>query len=208
MSIKDKFIRDLIDELNDVNERQLIYNNKTPIDVCYIVSVIDQQIENCEEFINDILKNKYYINGYDEDTSGGYTNGRIRVLVEKPDEEKESEYMMDAYYDYCYYIDFLLDERYWGYCECSPKDEDYNEQHKCCGNGCDWVAPAFSVTKSIGLVSGKWNGQERDYWEYEEKFKANEQNKNAEVEKYEKEENRKRIENQIKDLQEKLKEFN
>ena len=30
MSIKEKFIRDLIDKLNDINERDRMYHNKRP----------------------------------------------------------------------------------------------------------------------------------------------------------------------------------
>lgn len=204
MSIKEEFINNLIEELNDVNERQLIYNGKNPIDVCYIVSVIEQNIGAYEDFLNDILNHTYCINGYDEDASGGYTNGKVRILIEKPDEEKESEYMMDAYYDYCYYIEFLDDERSWGYCQCTSDDTGYNPKYHCCGNGCDWTAPAFKLTKEISMGGSAWRGSESDYWEYKEKFESNEQNKNDEVEKYQKERDKKYLENQIKELQDKL----
>lgn len=207
MSVKDKFIKDLIAELNDINERQLIYYDKRPIDVCYMVSVIDQQLEKCKEFLEDITENTYNINGYDEDISGGYTNGKIRILIEKPDSEKESEYMFDAYYDYCYYIEFVEDERNWGYCQCTPSDSSYNEKHGCCGSGCDWHAPAFRLEKSISLSGGKWIGQECDYWKYENKFNDNEQNKNDEVEKYQLEQKRKSIQNRIAELKKELEEL-
>jgi hypothetical protein len=118
MDIKEKFIKNLINELNDINERQL--KEDSQIDVCWLVSAVDQQIDECKEFMNTISKYQYHINGYEEDHSQGYTNGKIRILIEKPDEEKESDYMMDAYYDYCYYIEFRDDERMWGYCECAP----------------------------------------------------------------------------------------
>ena len=206
MNIKEQFIKELINELNDVNERQLVYNDKTPIDVCYVVSVIDQQIEKCTEFMEDISKHTYYINGYDEDTSQGYTNGRIRVLIEKPEDEKESHYMVDAYHNYCYYIEFVYDERSWGYCECTPEDKYYNPKHGCCGMGCDWYAPAFRIEKSISLGYGKWEGQAKDYWEYQEKFYTNEQNKNEEVEKHQKEQRIKSLEEQIHRLQKELSE--
>lgn len=204
MSIKEKFIRDLINELNDINERELIYHDKNPLDICYIVSVIDQQIENCKDFMENISKNKYYINGYDEDHSQGYTQGRIRILIEKLDEEKESEYMFDAYYDYCYYIEFLYDERLWGYCQCTSDMPGYNKEHDCCGNGCDWTAPAFRIEKSISLGGGKWRGSESDYWKYEEQFNQNEENKNKEVKEYEKKKQKEYLEKQIEELQEKL----
>lgn len=200
MSIKEKFIKDLISELNDANERQLDYENKRTIDVCYVVSVIDQQLEDCKEFLEDITKNAYHINGYDEDTSGGYTNGKIRILIEKPDSEKESNYMVDAYYDYCYYIEFTKDERSWGYCQCSSGDIGYNADHDCCGSGCDWTAPSFNIEKSICLGGGMWNGQAKDYWKYKDKFNLNEQNKNNEVEKFKLKQRKESLQNQIAEL--------
>lgn len=205
---KKEFINNLVKELNDVNERQLVYNGKDPLDVPYLVSVVEQNIDQCKEFIEDISKNRYYINGYEEDNSEGYTNGKIRILIEKPDEEKESEYMVDAYHDYCYYIEFLYDERMWGYCQCSPEDEGYNEKHKCCGHGCDWTAPAISITKEINSGYYKWQGDEADYWTYKEEFLTNEQNKNEEVEKYKKEQEKESIRRQIASLQSKLDELN
>ena len=129
MSIKEKFIRDLIDELNDINENRITYENKRPIDVCRVVSVIDQQLENCKEFIEDITEHTYHINRYEE--SHGFTYPKIRILIEKNDSEKNPNYV--EYYDthnYCYYIEFTNDERYSGYCECTPNDSGYNEERK------------------------------------------------------------------------------
>jgi len=184
LSTKDQFIQNLINTLNNENKNR-IYHDKKPLNIPYIVSVIDQQIENCKEFLDDITKHTYDINSYDEDYSGGYTNGKITILIEKPkDKEEESEYINNAYYNHCYHIEFLHDERHWGYCECTPKDEGYNENYRCCGMGCDWNSPAFSIKKVISLGNYSWEGQEKDYWEYKEKFEANEKNINEEVEKY------------------------
>ena len=112
--------------------------------------------------------------------------------------------MVDAFYNYCYYIEFLYDQRDWGYCDCSPNDSQYNARHSCCGMGCDWTAPAFSLTKEIGLHHASWNGYERDYWEYEEKFNENESNKNKLVEEYRKEMKKKAIMSEIKRLESQL----
>jgi len=203
-NIKEKFIQALIDELNDVNKKERIYHNKPPLNVCFMVSVVDQHIDKYKEFMEELTKNRWCINGYEEDNSGGYTNGKIRILIEKPEEEKESDYLIDAFENYCYYIEFRYDERYWGYCECTPKDEGYNEKHKCCGNGCDWKAPSFYLTKEINLGGYSWEGLERDYWEYEEKFYQKEENKNKEVEEYNKQKKINSLKEQIKELQDEL----
>jgi len=206
MNIKEKFIRDLIDELNKENE-QRIDNNKNPINICYVVSVVEQQLDNCKDFLDDITEHTYYINGFEKDPEDYYTNGKVRILIEKPDLEKESQYMVDAFYDYCYYIEFTEDERNWGYCQCSPNNPDYNEKHDCCGHGCDWTAPAFRLEKVISLGSGKWDGDASDYWEYEDNFKSREENKNNKVEEYKKEQQRKSLQNQIAELKKELEEL-
>lgn len=205
--MKDKFIRALINELNDVNERERAYHNKPLLDVCFIVSVIDQQIENCKEFMDELKLDRWHINGYDEDFSGGYTNGKIRILIEKPEEEKESDLMVDSFEDYCYYLEFTHDDRHWGYCQCLPDDNGFNEKYNCCGNGCDWSAPSFTIYKEIYLGGGTWKGNESDYWKYEEQFNRNSENKNEEVEQYKKQQEKERIEKQIKELQLKLEEL-
>jgi len=192
--VKEKFIQELIKELNYENNRR-IDSDKKPLDVCYMVSVVDQQIENYQEFMHDLQTKNWLINGYDEDTTGGYTNGRIRILIEKTEEEYE---------DYCYYIEFLYDERYWGYCECNADDEGYDKEHDCCGIDCDWVAPAFIITKEINMGYSTWKGQQRDYWEYEKKFNLKQENKNKEVEEYQKQQKKARILEEIQRLQDEL----
>jgi len=202
-STKDQFIQNLIKELNDENETR-IYQNKKPLDVCHIISVIDQQIENCKEFIDDITKYTYCINGYDEDYSEGYTNGKITILIEKPDKEKESNHWAGCYYDYSYCIEFLYDERHWGYCECTSDMKGYNKKYKCCGESCDWNGSAFKIEKVINLGYHIWEGQEKDYWEYKEKFESNEQNKNEDVEKFKLEEKKQYLKDRINEFQEEL----
>ena len=202
-SIKDEFIKNLTKELNSINEDK-IYHDKRPLDVCYLISSVDQHLGECKDFIEDITNNTYYINGYEEDNTEGYTNGKIRILIEKPEDEKESDLMVDSYREYCYFIEFLYDGRDWGYCECSPENPNYNKVHKCCGNGCDWTAPAYKLTKEINMHYGNWNGQEKDYWEYEENFKQQENNNNKDVEEYNKIQSIKYINSQIEELQNKL----
>jgi hypothetical protein len=204
LNIKGEFIKRLVDELNDENERG---NHNRPLNICYMTSVVDQQLEKCSEFIEDITIHRYEINGYEYDNTEGYTNGKMRVLIEKPDEEKNSEMMYDAYYDYCYYIEFGYDERHWGYCDCNPGHKGFNEKHGCCGNGCDWTAPQFYLTKSVSMGGGRWDGVESDYWSYEEKFNNDEKNKNTYVEEMKKKAEIKRLETSIKDAQDRLKEL-
>lgn len=41
-----------------------------------------------------------------------------------------------------------------GYCNCEKGDIGYNQQHKCCGEKCDWIAPVISVVY-LENISGK-----------------------------------------------------
>ncbi len=202
-NIKEKFIQELINELNRENEERIYYDKK-PLDICYMVSVIEQKIEECEEFMQELNNKKWVIDGYNEDYTNGYTNGKIRILIEKPEEEKESEYLVDAFEDYCYYIEFLSDRISQGYCQCTPEDEGYNKEYKCCGVDCDWVASAIRITKEIYLGYYTWKGLERDYWEYKKQFYKKEENKNKEVEEYKRQQRIKEIQRQIEQLQEEL----
>jgi len=194
MTIKEKFIQDLIKELNNINYHEVIKyeGNKTPIDVPYVISVIDQQIENYKEFMDDITNYTYYINNYERDNTEGYTNGKIKILIENTEN--------DTCY-YYYFIEFLYDQRHWGYCQCTPEDKDYNSKYDCCGNGCDFVAPAFRLIKKLDFGYSVWEGREKDYWTYKEQFEANEQNKNTDVEKFRNEQKKQELENRIKKLQ-------
>ncbi|MGJ0846505.1 hypothetical protein ACR77J_07445 [Tissierella praeacuta] len=197
-NIKDKFIMTLVDELNEINKDRT-YNNKFPLDICFMTSVLDQQLENCKEFMG-ILENKnWLINGYERDEDDYYTNGRIRVLIEKPKEERKSGFLVDTYENYCYYIEFLEDNRPWGDCRCNSDYEEYNPKYKCCGIGCDWVAPAFRIVKEIDVHYDKWDGYEKDYWSYKERFEENE--------KITKQQEKEQILDHIKKLQDRLSEL-
>lgn len=202
-SVKDRFIRELVDELNEVNQERLNYS-KNPLDICFMTSVLNQQLEDCTDFMKTLESKTWLINGYDYDKEDWYTNGKVRILIEKSEEEKESEYMVDAYEDYCYYIEFLYDQRHWGYCFCDESTEGYSQKHKCAGNGCDWTAPAFRITKEIDLHYGDWQGSQKDYWDYKGNFEKNEENINAEVERRKKEQEKKFLLEQIAVLQNKL----
>lgn len=198
--VKDIFIERLVEYLKS--------ENKELTDVCYMVSPLHQNLDSCIEFISDITKNSYCFNGYEGDNTGGYTNGRVQVLIEKPEEEKESEMMGDAYYNYYYEIKFGYDERYWGYCDCEPEHEGYNDENGCCGNGCDWTAPSFQIVRVSSVGGHKWEGQASDYWNYKEQFNANEKLRDEEYINEQKRIQKETIELNIKQLQKELLELN
>ncbi len=188
ISVKEKFIQDLIQYLNDVNSREIENGKKPLFDVCFTVSVIDQNLGNYTEFLENI-SNGYELSGCFKSINY-YSKGTIRILTSKN-----------------YYIEFINDERYMGYCQCKPEDEGYNEKYKCCGKKCDFIAPAFRLYEEVDLRYSTWDGLEKDYWTYKEKFEINEKNKNEEVERFKKEKKKQEIEDKIMKLQVELMEI-
>ena len=77
-----------------------------------------------------------------------------------------------------YELTFSYDEHNLGYCECKPGDPDYREDKHCCGHGCDWDAPSIEVRKSFLVSNHSWSGDEHDYWDFEDKFYADDKEAN------------------------------
>lgn len=106
-----------------------------------------------------------------------------QILITEPDNDyygickaivgfHVSDKVYDGLEDCQYEINFNYDPRDWGYCECTSDMEDYREDKHCCGHGCDWWAPAFEMRKSFSVGSHEWDGDEHDYWNFEDEFYA------------------------------------
>ena len=88
-----------------------------------------------------------------------------------------------------------------GYCECQPGDDDYNEDRQCCGHSCDWDAPAVTVYKCYDVDDGVWNGDEHDYWDFEDAFYKDDLELKAHIEEEAKRQRIKELEKQITSYQ-------
>lgn len=102
-----------------------------------------------EEYAFDIL--------YDDDSTGGYSDGEFIVKI----------YPTNRYYR----IKLISEDRIIGYCTCSSDLEGYNREHKCTGVTCDWYAPSFEVELITVIGNGSFEGDQRDLWELEKKWK-------------------------------------
>lgn len=142
-------------------------SNQCKLDIPFMIAPLSQQLidDKYKELVSDICKYSYSLSYY-EDTSDGYTNGYIDIYLIK------TNVFEDDFNDglHSYRIEFLYSERYWGDCQCQPQDKDYRNDKDCCGHGCDWVAPSIKISKIIDIGSCEWNGDEHDYWEFEENF--------------------------------------
>ncbi|PAD70568.1 hypothetical protein CHH83_01835 [Bacillus sp. 7586-K] len=132
-----------------------------------------QNKEVIEPLLHDMENWRVNIH-HEDDKTEGYTYGKWMIYLwdyegEEPEEDDWFTRAEEKSPDYHYEIELTRDERYWGYCQCKPEMEGYNEKYKCCGDGCDWVAPSFTFRK-IKESYGKFKGAARDIWELEEKW--------------------------------------
>lgn len=163
-----KFIEELIEALKYENTYRDLEPSDKKLDIPFLIAGLWQDLisnyEHYDEFCSD-LRNCYNIvilddNYYICKVCVNFFNEIMEVL------------------DFEYEIVFDYDERNWGYCECNPSDLDYREDKHCCGHGCDWDAPSIKVRKSFLISEHSWSGDEHDYWDFEDKFYADDKEEN------------------------------
>lgn len=84
-----------------------------------------------------------------------------------------TDYYCNNHPDYIYRLSFSYEDRNYGFCECTPDMPDYREDKHCCGHGCDVLFCEFSLHKVLHIASGSWEGDEHDYWDFEDEFYMN-----------------------------------
>ena len=150
--------KELSNQLIDKIIKELV--NEEAEDISFMVAPLYQTLEGNEELLNDISKYKYYVT-YFEGGDDEYSNGYISIYLE--DEDGNS---LPCIYE----LEFNIDGRLWGHCQCSDEDKDYDARYGCCGHGCDWNAPAYSIRKITYIYKNSWIGDEHDYWEFKDNF--------------------------------------
>lgn len=201
--ILDKFLKHLIEEFE--RDDSVVGNKNIP----FVISVLWQKFswaDKCEldEFINDLEKYADYIISVTKPQNDYNGICDIEISLLKYIEGDYDDYDCP---NYNYSINIGYDERLWGYCQCSPEDEDYREDKDCCGHGCDWCAPCLTLNKIYLVTSYDWNGDAHDFWDFEDNFYKSELELNEQNEKIKKEEEIQRLNELIKDSKKKLKEL-
>ena len=193
-----KFLENLAREIADWNEANKSNPNTYEAPVPFYVAALWNQFkfhsEKYKEFFDDI-KDKYSYQIVPNEYGDIYSVN----LWEKIDTGKW--YSDLDCKNYHYEIHFSYEERYLGYCECEPGDDDYNEDHQCCGHGCDWDAPAVTVYKCYDVDYGEWDGDEHDYWDFEDAFYKDDLELKARREEEAKQQRIKELESQIASCQ-------
>lgn len=195
-----KFIEKLVDSLKYENTyRELRELKGKKFDIPFLISALWQDLtsnyEHYDEFCSD-LRNYDNYNIVIEDDNYCTCKACVDFFNE----------IMEAL-DFGYEIVFDYDERNWRYCECNPSDLDYREDKHCCGHGCDWNAPSIEVRKSFIVSNHSWDGDEHDYWDFEDKFYESDNEENERKMKEEREYKIKSLKETIENAQRELKEL-
>ncbi len=170
------FLHRFIAELKEENERRNIRcEGERDLDIPFIISSLyqnfDEYTDIFKEFIQELcLYPDYNISILDSQNDyNGIIDAEIN-LMKYPDEENEQYYTDGHSPNYDYKLCFSYDSRDYGYCQCTPDMPDYREDKHCCGHGCDAAFCEFSLHKVLHITSGSWDGDEHDYWEFEDEF--------------------------------------
>lgn len=185
LNCKSKVIQDffkiLVKELKQENAYRnnhcLKYkeDNKERLDIPFIIAPLWQELN--KEYSSNLPECKYYEEfKYDLEKHSNYS---VNVLPTPEDDYytyckiSVDLYDEDVKYAYSYEFEFTYDQRYYGYCMCTPDMEDYREDKCCCGHGCDWDAPSFTMKQVQYICRKSWNGDEHSYWDFEDEFYKN-----------------------------------
>lgn len=172
-------IQNFIEQLVEVLKYENTYGelNGKKLDVPFLISVLWQDLmdnyECYDEFCSDLRDCDNYDIVIGDDN---YCICKVNVFLYNETENNNLQCVEES--NFRYEITFSYDERNWGDCECSPDDPDYREDKHCCGHGCDWEAPSIKVRKSFLVSNHSWSGDEHDYWEFEDKFYADDKEEN------------------------------
>lgn len=168
-----KFFDELIRAIKSENEeRRYCKKPKKELDIPFLVSTLLQSMtkneEKYKEFLSDLEKySDYQITIHKSNNDwNGIVDAFVNLIKYTNDED-----MRDCDIpDFDYELQFFYDERHWGYCQCTPDMEDYREDKRCCGHGCDATFCSFSLHKILNITTDEWHGDEHDYWDFEDEF--------------------------------------
>ena len=161
------FIERLIDALYEKNDAKNSIGDVETYDIPFVISSLLQSMKENEKyfhgFVVDLKLYPDYTITFDDNTSyNGIVDANINLV-------KFCEGYED-YPDYDYQIKFSFDERYYGYCQCTPDMPDYRSDKECCGHGCDAIFSEFELNKVFHIIKDAWKGDEHDYWNFEDEF--------------------------------------
>ena len=199
-----KFIEQLVDVLKYENEYR--EPNSEKLNIPFLIAALWQDLVDNYTLYDDFCSDLRDCDSYDiviEDSN--YCIRKVNVFFYNESENNSLKCVEEA--NFRYEITFSYDERNCGYCGCSPDDPDYREDKHCCGHGCDASFCQFDLYKVLHITNDTWQGDEHDYWDFEDEFYMNDKelaDKKAEEDRLRKIEE---LKNQIEVASKKLKEL-
>lgn len=162
------FLGALIDKLAEQNNLMADFN-VDKIDIPFVVAPLYQSFSNLESLYTGFILDLKNYPDYEIQVNPDFDH--MENLVVKIFPVKKLKCIDDEFRtNYSYQFKFFKKEEYLGYCRCTPKMDDYREDKNCCGHTCDSVRSTFEMEKVYRLVSGEWNGDQSDYWKFEDEF--------------------------------------
>lgn len=196
-----KTLDDFLKELSKELEWYSTGFEENKLNVPFHISILWQEFKNNVDKYSEFIK---YLNEYifNVDTSNMY-DLRMYVRFYKNATDNSDEEDIPITYEFS----FGEDLRYYGYCDCTPNDKDYREDKGCCGHGCDWCAPNVDIYKREFINDASWQGDEHDYWDFEDEFYLDDKEANEKRVKEERENKIKYLKETIENAQKELKEL-
>ena len=200
--ILQEFMDKLVEAIEGYNNDKYLYGKNGKIDIPYIISSLYQDFcYHPEKFALLILELKLcsdYSFEIAKSQDGWYGYFDVFIYFYSNDDK------YDAYY---YKLKFVNEERHDGYCECVPGDPDYREDKHCCGHGCDAVFCKYQLVRVTSVTSGSWDGDEHDFWDFEEEFLLSDEELKKKIIKEARKNKIQSLEKQIKELNHRLEEL-
>lgn len=188
-----KFFKLLINEVEELNDKR---KAKDKLNTAFLIAPLAQDINYHFEKYADFAEDLRYLTLVCVEVMSNDYKDQVKANIYIDEEEK-----------YYYEIVFNSDTAYLGYCECIKTDKGYREDKKCCGYNCDWDYPTVEVRKVQIVSKHDWEGTQHEYWNFEDEFfDKNDKAKRERIKK----ESKIRIEflqNEIKRMQDELKEI-
>lgn len=125
-----------------------------------LYQVLSSPTSEVSNFISDI--SKYKIDIDIDNINNGYEVAIVKIYLYDKQNKMEKEHY--------YQLRFILDPRYYNYCQCTPDMDGYREDKGCCGYDCDATFCTCQINMIKPLCFHKWDGCEHDFWDYEDKF--------------------------------------
>lgn len=211
-NVLQRFLFELIEVLKEYNKSTNTHTAKS-LNIPFIISTLYQNFSEKADKYDEFIQNLCLYPDYNFlilDSQNDYS-GIIDVeinLVKYPDDEEDEQWYMNSHNpNYDYKLCFTYDTRDYGYCQCTPDMPDYREDKHCCGHGCDAAFCKFSLHKVLHIVSGTWEGDEHDYWDFEDEFYLSDKEFAEKKEKEDREREIEELKNRIEADQKRLKDL-